>query len=147
MQSQVQDSKHINDIDTPAFFDAIHEIEKEPTKGKVKFQVTTAWKGGTKSEASPGTIFFGGNEIPRSFSIPADEPPQLLGGDTAPNPQELLFAALNACMLVGYVVGASVRGVTLEKLEIETDGELDLRGFLGLDDRVIPGYETIKYKV
>jgi uncharacterized OsmC-like protein len=70
-----------------------------------------------------------------------------LGENTAPNPQELLMAAVNACMTVGYVAGASIRGIKLTKLEIETTGQLDLRGFLGLDDAVPPGYETIDYVV
>lgn len=136
-----------NDIDTEALLDAIHEIETDPAKGKVKFQVTTDWKGGTKSESTPGPIILGGEEIQRPFKIVADEPWQLLGTDTSPNPQELLFAAMNACMLVGYVVGASVQGITLEKLEIETEGELDLRGFMGIDENVIPGYDRLKYRV
>ncbi|MGC7358423.1 OsmC family protein, partial [Mycobacteroides abscessus subsp. massiliense] len=66
----------------------------------------------------------------------ADEPPELLGGNTAPNPQELLMAALNACMSVGYAAVAATMGVTVRSLEIETTGELDLRGFLGLDANV-----------
>ena len=57
------------------------------------------------------------------------------------------MTALNACMMVGYVAGAAVKGITLEMLEIETDGALDLRGFLGIDDSVRPGYETIQYTV
>ena len=57
------------------------------------------------------------------------------------------MTALNACIMVGYVAGASVKGITLEKVEIETDGELDLRGFLGMDPGVPPGYETIRYTV
>jgi hypothetical protein len=32
----------------------------------------------------------------------------------------------------------------LEKVEIETSGALDLRGFLGLDPAVPAGYETIR---
>ena len=44
----------------------------------------------------------------------------------------VLMSAFNACIMVGYVVGASVNGIHLEKVEIETDGELDLRGFLGI---------------
>ena len=70
-----------------------------------------------------------------------------MGENTAPNPQELLMAALNACVTVGYVAGAAARGIKLEKVEIETKGELDLRGFLGIDETVRPGYETIKYVV
>jgi len=57
------------------------------------------------------------------------------------------MSALNACVMVGYVAGAAVRGVTLEKLEIETAGELDLRGFLGIDPAVAAGYEAIRYIV
>jgi hypothetical protein len=49
--------------------------------------------------------------------------------------------------MVGYVAGAATKGITLEKVEIETDGELDLRGFLGIDPGVCPGYESIRYTV
>jgi uncharacterized OsmC-like protein len=54
------------------------------------------------------------------------------------------MTALNACITVGYVAGAAVRGITLEKVEIETEGALDLRGFLGIDAAVPAGYETIR---
>ena len=72
--------------------------------------------------------------MPRNFTIVADEPMELLGTNTAPNPQELLMAAVNACMMVGYVCQAAIRGITLDDCRIETEGELDLRGFLGLDE-------------
>jgi len=54
------------------------------------------------------------------------------------------MGALNACITVGYVAGAAVNGITLTKLEIETSGQLDLRGFLGLDANVKPGYESLQ---
>ena len=57
------------------------------------------------------------------------------------------MAALNACMTVGYVAQCAVRGITLESLEIETEGEIDLRGFLGIDPNVPPGYESLRYTV
>jgi uncharacterized OsmC-like protein len=88
-----------------------------------------------------------GKELPRDFSISADEPPELLGERTAPNPQELLMAAFNACIMVGYVAMAAVMGVHLTSAEIETEGELDLRGFLGIDENVKPGYDSIQYTV
>jgi hypothetical protein len=59
----------------------------------------------------------------------------------------MLMGALNACMLVGYVAGCSLKGIELEKVEIASEGELDLRGFLGIDDEVKPGYEEIRYTV
>ena len=57
------------------------------------------------------------------------------------------MAAFNACITVGYVAGASLKGINLESLEINTRGELDLRGFLGISDAVAPGYENIDYVV
>ena len=57
------------------------------------------------------------------------------------------MAAFNACITVGYVAGAALKGITLESLEIRTKGELDLRGFLGLSDTVAAGYEAIDYEV
>ena len=57
------------------------------------------------------------------------------------------MAAVNACMLVGYVAGASVAGIRLDSVEIETDGKLDLRGFLGLSDETVPGYRQVNYTV
>ena len=57
------------------------------------------------------------------------------------------MAAFNACITVGYVAGASLRGINLESLEIRTRGELDLRGFLGLSEAVPPGYANVDYEV
>jgi hypothetical protein len=58
----------------------------------------------------------------------------------------MLMAAFNACMLVGYVAGATVNGIDLDSVVIETSGELDLRGFLGLA-KVKPGYDSLHYTV
>jgi hypothetical protein len=49
--------------------------------------------------------------------------------------------------MVGYVAGASLKGIDLESGEIRTRGQLDLRGFLGLRDDVAPGYESVDYEV
>jgi len=85
--------------------------------------------------------------VPRCFSIDIDEPYELGGSNQFANPQEHLLAALNACMMVGYVAQCAVRGIKLDKLEIETHGEIDLRGFLGIDPAIPPGYEALNYTV
>ena len=76
-----------------------------------------------------------------------DEPVQLGGSNRFANPQEYLLAALNACIMVGYVAQCAVRGINLENLEIETEGDIDLRGFLGLNTDIAPGYEALRYTV
>ena len=137
----------VNGIDLNALSETVAAIEADPAKALVAFDVTTCWTGQTRSETIVEGYTLGGERIARSHKIVADEPPELLGGDSAANPQELLMAAFNACITVGYVAGASLRGIKLEQLEIKTRGQLDLRGFLGLSDKVAPGYEKIQYEV
>ena len=137
----------VNGLDLEALQGVVEAVRKNPAEGMVGFHVRTNWKGQAASVASVESYTLGGKKIPRNFKIAIDEPLELLGGNSAPNPQEMLMAALNACVMVGYVAGASMRGINLTKLEIETTGELDLRGFLGLDDKVKPGYDAIQYVV
>jgi uncharacterized OsmC-like protein len=137
----------VNGLDLPALGEVVEAIDKDPAQARVGFAVTTRWTGQTRTETMVDGFTMGGERIPRSHKIVCDEPCQLLGTDSAPNPQELLMAAFNACITVGYVAGASLKGITLESLEIRTRGELDLRGFLGLNDAVPAGYEAIDYEV
>ena len=137
----------VNGIDLNALGETVEAIEADPNKALVAFDVTTRWTGQTRSETVVDGYTLGGERIRRSHKIVADEPTELLGGDGAPNPQELLMAAFNACITVGYVAGASLKGIKLDHLEIKTRGQLDLRGFLGLSDKVAPGYEKIEYVV
>ena len=137
----------VNGLDLGALGELVEAIEKDPKEAKVAFNVTSRWTGQTRSEHRVDGYTMGGERIARSHKIVADEPYQLLGSDGAPNPQELLMAAFNACIMVGYVAGASIKGINLDSVEIKTRGELDLRGFLGLSDEVPAGYESIAYDV
>jgi uncharacterized OsmC-like protein len=139
--------ENVNGIDVAALKGVVREVAADPAKGIVEFQVRSAWQGQTRSETTVESYRIGGQEVARSFRIAVDEPLELLGGNTAPNPQEMLMTAFNACIMVGYVVGAAVEGIALDSVEIETRGALDLRGFLGIDPSVRPGYEAIAYTV
>ena len=135
----------VNDIDLGKLQDLVDEATVNPSLG---FEVTTRWTGQFRSESRPGAITLGnGDKVERHHVILADEPEEILGSNEAPNPQELLMAALNACMTVGYVAGAAKRNIKLTRLEIETRGTLDLRGFFALSDSVPPGYPGIEYVV
>lgn len=136
-----------NGIDVAALQQFAKGVAEDPAKRSARFSVKTKWEQQTRSVATASRYLLGGVEYQRHFEIAADEPAELLGQNSAPNPQELLLAALNACLTVGYVVNAAAMGIKVHSLEIETDGELDLRGFLGLDETVNPGYDEVSYVV
>lgn len=137
----------VNGINVDDLFALIDDVKREPAKGKTNWHVTTTWQGQARSRAEIESYEIGGERVLRRFAIDIDEPRELGGSNSFANPQDHLIAALNACMAVGYVAQCAVRGITLESLAIETDGEIDLRGFLGIDPDVPPGYENLSYIV
>ena len=137
----------LNGIDVEALHQFANGVAEDPAKRSARFSIKTNWEHQTRSVATASRYSLGGVEYQRHFEIVADEPVELLGQNSAPNPQELLMAALNACLTVGYVVNAAAMGIKVHSLEIETDGELDLRGFLSLDETVNPGYDQVSYVV
>ena len=60
-----------------------------------------------------------------------DEPPQLLGKDTAPNPMEALLAALGSCVAVGLQANAVARGWTVRGIEVELEGDINITSVWG----------------
>lgn len=63
-----------------------------------------------------------------------DEPPTLLGEDTAPNPSEALLAALGSCLAVGIHANAIAQNITINKLELELEGDLNITAVWGTGD-------------
>jgi uncharacterized OsmC-like protein len=147
IQTKFAEPTIVNGINVDDLSALIEEIKHDPAQGKTHWRVTSAWQGQTRSRAQVDGFKIGGTRVSRRFSIDADEPCELGGSNRFANPQEYLLAALNACMIVGYAAQCALHGITLEKLEIETQGEIDLRGFLGIDPAVPPGYDTLSYVV
>jgi uncharacterized OsmC-like protein len=125
----------------------IETVKQDAREGLTRWKVISAWQGRTHIRAEIGPFHMGKKEVKRPFAIDIDEPAELGGGNAYPNPQEHLIATLNACMMVGYVALCALQGIALEKLEIQTEGDIDLRGFLGLDDTIPAGYKSLNYTV
>ena len=80
----------------------------------------------------------------RQFSIIVDEPPELGGTDAGPNPVEYVLTALAGCLTTSLVCHAAARGIELRSVDSELEGDLDVRGFLGIDPNVRNGYRNIR---
>jgi len=47
-------------------------------------------------------------------------------------------------MTTTMVYHAAVRGIKLDSVESKIEGDIDLKGFLAISDKVRPGYEEIR---
>lgn len=78
------------------------------------------------------------------------EPPALLGDDSAPNPSEMALAALGSCISVGLLANATHRGVTLSKIEVVMEGDIDISAVWGVGDvpdSKVPGFTAVRASV
>jgi uncharacterized OsmC-like protein len=78
-----------------------------------------------------------------------DEPPGLLGDDTAPNPSEASLAALGSCLAVGIHANAVAQNITIQSLELELEADINITAVWGTGD-VSPkpvGFDAVRVKV
>ena len=80
----------------------------------------------------------------RDHSITIDEPESLGGTDAGPNPVEIILAALGTCQEITYRAYATALDIPLDNVSVELEGDIDLRGFFGVDESVRAGYEKIR---
>ncbi|MHC4407644.1 MAG: OsmC family protein [Planctomycetota bacterium] len=140
-------STRINGIDVDALQGAIAAIRENPAAGQSRWAIRSEWVGGTRTDHHVEGSEIGGQATNRRFTLRVDEPLELCGSDEYPNPQEYLLSALNGCMMVGYAAVAALMGIQLDRLEVEVSGNIDLRGFLGIDEEVACGYESLQQTV
>ncbi len=122
----------------------IQSVSADPAKGATRWRVASAWREGTHSRAQVDGFVIGGQPVQRQFTFDTDEPVQLGGANGYANPQEYLLGSLNACLIAGFTALCALHGYALERFEIVTEGDIDLRGFLGLDASISPGYDALK---
>jgi uncharacterized OsmC-like protein len=133
----------VNGIPVDAVRGLIDAVAAQPAAGATRWRVTNHWCGRMRSRATVEGFRIGGQRVSRAFQMYADEPLELGGTNMDANPQEYLLAGLNACMIVGFTALCALEGYEIEHLEIATEGDIDLRGFLGLDAAVSPGYDRL----
>ena len=133
----------VNDVPVDAVQALIGAVSANPAVGLTRWRVANTWQGRFRSTAAVDGFEIGGRRVARRFEMSVDEPRELGGTDAEPNPQEYLLAGLNACMTVGFTALCSLHGYEIDSLEIVTEGDIDLRGFFGLDPSVSPGYDAL----
>jgi uncharacterized OsmC-like protein len=141
------EKKTVNGVSIPDLGKAIHAFRHDPGLGRFQFRATNRWIDGGHSETTIAGFYGAGEEHTsgaRPFKLEAGEPDVLLGQDEGPNPVEHLLNALAACVTTSLVYHAAARGIALQEVESRLEGDIDIRGFLGLTDEVRRGYQNIR---
>ena len=111
-------------------------VSADPGAAQVLFRARGAGEGGVLTRIAV-----------RGHELTVDEPATLGGQDAAANPVEHALAALISCQVVSYRFWAARLGVALDDVQVVVEGDLDVRGFFGLDDAVRPGFTGVRVHV
>ncbi|MCF6158858.1 MAG: OsmC family peroxiredoxin [wastewater metagenome] len=145
-QKTVTEQKVVNGVNVSMIEDTVNAIKDDNEIAKCKFHISNRWIDGGHNQSTIKSFYGAKKENPhdKPFFLDADEPPLLAGGDFGANPVEHLLNALAGCLTTTMVYHAAIRGIKLEEVESELEGDIDLRGFLGLTNEVRNGYQNIR---
>jgi uncharacterized OsmC-like protein len=138
-----------NGVDTAQMYGTLDALNANPELGVFQFRASNRWLGGAHNRSTIRSFYGAGQEDDsraEAFSIDAGEPAVLLGVDTGPNPAEALLHALAACLTTTLVYVAAARKVNLTEVESTLEGDMDVRGCLGLTDEVRNGFTNIRVR-
>ena len=136
----------VNGVNIDQLFNAIDLFKEKPKLALFKFRATNKWLGGTHNRATVKDFYGPGQEDTsrEAKSFDMDEPPVLLGKDEGINPVEYLLVALSGCITTALVANAAARKIPLRSVESRFEGDIDLRGFLGISPEVPVGFKEIR---
>jgi uncharacterized OsmC-like protein len=144
--SAIKKNAIVNGINLEQLFGTIDVIKEKPEIAQFRFYATNCWVNGTHSRATVkdfyGALKEDNSRAPVVFEM--DEPPVLLGQNQGTNPVEYLLVALSGCLTTSLVAHAAAKGIEIKGVESRYEGDIDLRGFLGLSDDVSIGFQAIR---
>jgi uncharacterized OsmC-like protein len=138
----------VNGIDMEVLGETIRAVADAPELGKSRFRARNTWQGGSRNCTTVSSFYAGGQENvhEQTFVLHSDEPTILAGSDEDPNPVEHLLNALAGCVTTTIVAHAAVRGIHIDAVESELEGDIDINGFFGLNPETPRGYSDIRVK-
>ena len=142
-------STKINGVNIERMGNTVKAVQEKPALAKFQFLARNRWVNGGHNQTTIKSFYGAGQEDTtraKPFVLEADEPPVLLGEDHGANPVEYVLTALAACLTTSMVYHAAVQGIRVEEVQSELEGDLDLRGFLGLSEQIRKGYQQIRVK-
>ena len=146
VRDDTQSSRYVNGVDLNVLGETVGAIKHDPELGVSRFRASNRWVDGAHNRSEVSGFYAARQEIAHKqvFNLSADEPPILAGNDDGANPVEHLLHALASCLTTALVAHAAVRGIEIEAVEAELEGDIDLNGFLGLNPDTPKGYTAIR---
>jgi uncharacterized OsmC-like protein len=135
-----------NGVNTQVLNTVFESMRNHPEMAKATFSVKSAWNGGFSVTSTSKGFRIGGQNIERNteYRTQHDFPDQLSGEGRGPTVCESCMGSLAACLTQTIVAHATSRGIQIDSIDIDVEGDVDLRGFTGISNDVRPGAQQFR---
>jgi uncharacterized OsmC-like protein len=135
-----------NGVDVGFLLTARETLAEQPAAADFKWRASNTWVKGTHSRSTVEGFFGLGAEQShhREFVFDGDHPAVFSADDNGPTPVEVLLVSLASCLTAGVASVAQNREIQLNSVSATVEGDMDIRGILGVDPDVRNGFNHIK---
>lgn len=138
----------LNGVNVAAILEAREAMTAAPEAARFQWRATCEWVSGTHSRMTVED-FYGAAAEQRHrkvFTFDADHPELFAAEDNGVTPVEFVLVALAGCLTAGIATVAANRGVALRSVSATIEGDMDLRGILGIDPEVRQGFHGVRVR-
>jgi len=140
----------VNGVTVSTVMGIIGAIEENSNNAHFQFRLNNHWVDGGLNRSRIQEYFaLGQEDATRSepFIVDADEPCVNSGSDSSPNPMEYVLHSLAGCLTSTLVYHAAVQGIEIESVDSSLEGDLDVRGMLGISEASRKGYNAVRVQM
>lgn len=133
-----------NGVPVDRLFGTIDAVRDDPELAQFRFTAVSTWIEGTATRSSFREWYGVGatRQHADHWSARSDHP--TLGHGHGPTPHEYVLHALAGCLTLGIATTAAARKIELTKIESIVEGDIDVRGVLGVSPEVRNGFSQIR---
>lgn len=150
-QSSSSNTTSSSGVNAQVLGTVVETIKNQPEMAKVTFQVKTQWQSGDGFKiTSTGKNFkMGGQTVERqeAFTVISDFPREMGGMSRGPTVCEICMATIGSCISQTIVAFATMMGIQLDSIRIDTEGDVDIRGLTGVSEKVRPGAQEFRLNI
>jgi uncharacterized OsmC-like protein len=138
-----------NGVNTQVLNTVFESMRNHPEMTKATFSVQSAWNGGFSVTSTSKGFRIGGQNIERNteYRTQHDFPDQLSGEGRGPTVCESCMGSLAACLTQTIVAHATSRGIQIDSIDIDVEGDVDLRGSTGISNDVRPAAQQFRVNI
>ena len=137
-----------NGVNVDALLGAKAALADAPPAAQFVWSAQSEWQNGAHTVSKINKFFGLGEEQTReaTFTVESDHPALFAASDHAATPLEIVLAALASCLTGAVASVAQHRGIQLNRVNATVEGDVDMRGILGIDADVRLGFNEVRVK-